>query len=64
MVEKIKRLCREKGLSLNKLQKDLGFPHNAIYRWDTNRPTIDRVKSVADQLGVTVDELLEEDEKK
>lgn len=61
MVSKIKRLCKEKSLSIAELQREIGLGVNAIARWDKNRPSVDKVKAVADRLGVTVDELLKED---
>mgnify|MGYP002622653232 CR=1 FL=1 len=64
MVAKIKRLCKERNMTLKDLE-DLLFPGvkgQIIGRWDENRPSVDRVKAVAEALGVTVDELLREDE--
>lgn len=64
MVAKIKRLCKERKTTLKELEERL-FPNvkgQIIGRWDENRPSVDRVKAVADALGVTVDELLREDE--
>lgn len=60
MVAKIKRLCKERNMTLKELENQLfpGVTGQVIGRWDKNRPSVDRVKSVADALGVTVDELL------
>lgn len=63
MVSKIKALCKSRGLTMKALE-DVAFPDTkgqVITRWDENRPSVDRVKRVADVLGVTVDELLKED---
>lgn len=60
MVEKIKDLCRERGISLWMLERELGIGNGVIARWKKSSPRIDSVKLVADYFGVTVDELLEQ----
>ena len=61
MVEKIRALCKEKGISIFALEKQLGFGNGVIRRWDTSAPSYERVSAVADALGVTVAELTDED---
>lgn len=60
MVDKIKTLCAEKGLSLYRLEKMLGLSNNSIVKWDKHKPSIDKVVYVAEFFGVTVDELAKE----
>lgn len=57
---RIRALCKERGLSLRQLEQDAGIANNTICRWGDNIPSVDKVKRVADALGVTVDELLRE----
>ena len=61
MLEKIKSLCAKNGMSVSQLEQILGLSNKAIYRWDTSKPSIDRVKAVADYFGVTVDYLLSDE---
>lgn len=61
MLEKIKKLCAVNGMSVSQLEQTLGLSNKAIYRWDTSKPSIDRVKAVADYFGVTVDYLLSDE---
>ena len=56
----IKRICREKHMTVFDLEKQAGLPFNTITRWGKNSPGVDKVKKAADALGVTVDELLKE----
>ena len=58
MLDKIKGLCKENGMSVSQLEQALGFGNKAIYKWDEQMPSIDRVKKVADYFGVTVDFLI------
>ena len=57
IVEKIKELCDQKGVTLAQLEEALGW-NRRIYRWNENEPSVDKVKAVADYFGVTVDYLL------
>lgn len=61
-ISKIRELGREKGMSLVDLATLAGQTPMAIYRWGASNPGIDKVKAVADVLGVTVDELLKEED--
>jgi len=64
MVNKIKDLCYEKGISVATLEKHLGFGNGSIYRWDKNSPTIEKVTKVADYFNVSVDYLLSKNSSK
>lgn len=59
ILHNIKRLCAERGISLNDLEQMTGIGKNTIYRWDEHSPGIDKVLKVAKSLGVTVEQLLE-----
>ena len=61
MLDKIKELCKENGMSVSQLEQSLGFCNKAIYKWDEQTPGIDRVKKVADYFGVTVDYLISDE---
>lgn len=59
MLEKIKKLCRERGVSLQEVGKACGFGEKSIYNWANGTPAaIDRLRRIADYFDVTVDELL------
>ena len=61
MVERIKTLCADNKVTIRALEKEFGFGNGTIARWNENRPSIDKVKAVADYFGVTIDELLKEE---
>ena len=58
MLRQITELCKAKKLSLLELERQAGLKQRTVYRWDDNMPSVDKVKAVADVLGVTVDDLL------
>lgn len=59
--EKIKRLASKKGVSINQIEKDLGFSSSSISKWNNSNPTSSKLKQVADYLEVTMDYLLEDE---
>ena len=56
------KLCRENGISVSKLEREVGVGNATIRNWEKSSPTVDRLKLVADFFGVTVDELLRDPE--
>ena len=61
MLERIKRICKLRGISVSELEKNSGLSPNSIYKWDESAPSITKVVRVADILGVTVDYLIRGD---
>lgn len=61
LYSKIKRRCTEKGTTIHAIERNAGFPRGSICKWDDHQPSIAKVKTVADALGVTVDELIKEE---
>lgn len=59
MLENVKRLCRERGVTIMELERACGFGRRSLYAWGTNTPeSIERVKRIAEYFDVTLDELL------
>lgn len=56
-------LCRTNGISIAKLERELGFGNATVRGWATSSPTVEKLKAVADYFGVTVDSLLSESSK-
>lgn len=59
--DKIASICKEKKISIAKLERETGLGNATVAGWKTYTPTAVRLKKVADYLGVTVDELLTDD---
>lgn len=59
MLEKIKMLCKKKGVSLQEASDACGFGQKSIYTWGESLPaSIERIKRLAEYFDVTVDYLL------
>ena len=56
----ISNLCRTNGISIAKLERELGFGNATIRGWINSSPTVEKLKAVADYFGVTMDDLLTE----
>ena len=55
--QNISRICKEKGISIAKLERELGIANGTLNRWSAIKPSIYSVADVADYLGVSIDEL-------
>lgn len=63
MFERIKELCRKRGISVNNLENSLGYSKNTLYRLKTQNPGADKLKDIADYFDVSVDYLLGRNDK-
>ncbi|MBD5832702.1 helix-turn-helix domain-containing protein [Weissella confusa] len=58
LFERVKELSKKRGYSLAETSQKAGLGQRALYQWKDNQPSADRLKAVADVLGVSVDYLL------
>ena len=58
ILEKIRILAAEKGVSLAQFERDCGFSKNSVVKWDKNMPSGDKLLRAAQYFGVSVDYLL------
>ncbi len=54
----IKQLCKEKGVTITKTEKDLGFSRGSLCKINTNKPSIEKVQKLADYFHVPVEALM------
>ena len=58
LVSRIETLAKEKGLSLNRIERTVGLGNGTIKRWQTQSPRLDRLLLVAQCLDVSLDYLV------
>lgn len=58
LVERIKEKCKENNTSIKTIEKELGFGNGNIRRWDTQKPSYDKVIAVAEKLNISFDWLI------
>lgn len=59
LYDKIREICREKGVSVASVEKKSGLSNGAISKWNNASPTVDNLNAVAKILKVKVDKLLD-----
>ena len=57
MVQRIKDLCREKGITIAELERRCGIGNGIIARWSKSKPSFERLFKVASELETTVEYL-------
>lgn len=63
LLDRIKKLCNDRGITVLKLENDLEFGENTVYQWKKRTPSVERVQKVADYFDVSTDYLLGREEK-
>lgn len=59
LYHRIKSLCTEKGITISKLESDLGFSNSSIKKWEKiSSPSVDKILKVANYFNVSLDYLL------
>lgn len=62
--ERVKKLCQERGITLQTLAEKTNMSINSLYKWKTSKPSIDKLEAVADFFDVSTDYLLGRDDNK
>lgn len=61
MFDKIEKLCKEKNVSISKLEKTCNLGNGTIRNWKNSTPSVENLKKVADYFQVPVTYFLEND---
>ncbi len=56
--DRIKKLAKKQGLSINSLEEKLGYSRNTIYNLKNSKPSTERISEIADYFNVSTDYLL------
>ena len=55
MYKRIKMLCKQNGINITSLERELGFAKVSICKWKEHEPSYERIKMVADRFHVSVE---------
>lgn len=58
IVDNIRRLCADRGISLYRLERDTGLGNGTVARWNESSPSVERLRLVADYFDVSLDDLI------
>lgn len=64
MIDRIRELCKKKGLSITKLEMILNFGNGSISKPKTKSMGCDRLKAIADYFDVSMEYLMTGEENK
>lgn len=64
LYEKLKNLCKEKGISIAKLEKDCNIGNATIRKWNKSIPRLDTLKKVADYFDEPIEYFFKQEDKK
>lgn len=57
--DNVKVACKEKGISVMELEEELNFARSSIYKWNKHRPSVEKLKKVAERLEKPMEYFLE-----
>lgn len=57
--DNIAGLCKDRGISIAKLEDELKLGNATIRKWKTSSPSVAKLKLVADYFGVSIESLIE-----
>ena len=60
-LEKLQTLCKQRGLTINKLEQELGMPQSSLQKFGQSVPKADRLYKVAKYFGVPMDFFFDEE---
>lgn len=58
LYENIRDIAKTRGLSINRLEQELGFARSSINKFNKNTPSVEKLQQIAERLDVTVDNLM------
>jgi len=56
--DKIKELAREKGVTIQQMERDLAIPERNACKWNVSMPRADTLMRVAEYFGVPIEYFL------
>lgn len=59
--DRVKALAKKRNVSIRKIEIDCGFSQGSVCKWNEVSPSAEKVKTVADYLKTSVDEILKSD---
>lgn len=59
LYDKVKEVCKAKGISVSAVEKELGFGSGTITKWNKVTPNVRNLKKIADFFGKPIEYFLE-----
>lgn len=63
LYERIREIAKSKNISINQMEKELGFARSYLSKLRTVMPSADNLQRIADYLNIPIDQLIKKTEK-
>lgn len=60
--DNIRKVAKDKGISINKLEQELGMTRGSMYKFNQSSPGSEKIQKIADYLGCSVELLMKGEE--
>ena len=57
LYERIKELCKQKGVAVTQVERELGFGRGSLSKIDRHTPGYKKLEMIADYFGITVEDI-------
>ena len=58
IVNSIKSICKERGITIGELEKTVGLSQGLVSKWSKSSPSLDKIIDIADYFHVSLDEIV------
>lgn len=62
MYTKVQQLCKEKNISIYRLEKEMEFSSGSIRKWAKSTPAVDKLLKVAEFFKVPIEYFLQDNQ--
>lgn len=63
ILDRIKKLCKLKGVTLSRMEKEIGLSQGAAYKWKISSPSLEVLEKLSNFFNVSVDYIMSGSEK-
>lgn len=57
VLERVQRLCKQQGVSIAKLERDIDLSKGAVYKWKNSNPSMDVLKKLSAYFNVPAEQI-------
>lgn len=58
LLDRVKELCKEKGVSQRRMEQDIGISNGASSKWENSSPSVDVVNKISKYFDVSINYLI------
>lgn len=62
LLDRVKALCKDRGISQGKMEREIGISNGASSKWKSSSPSLEILNKLSNYFGVSVDYLMNGEE--